>query len=118
MNMPGFTAEVSLSGTSRIVSINGVTRFEGFLKPSAIVPSMTPQECYKRDSNCTQFCGQVQDPDWRHECFMRCNIYLDNCLSRGVWTDQSLTLDPGSRPSVPGNSGSLAQITRQMIRLW
>ena len=54
----------------------------------------TPQQCYQRDSQCTQFCGRVQDQTWRYECFSRCNIYLDNCLSRGVWTDQAQTLDP------------------------
>ena len=63
--------------------------------------AMSPQECYKRDSNCTQFCGNVTDPDWRHECFMRCNIYLDNCLATGNWTDQSATLSPGSDPTPP-----------------
>ena len=29
------------------------------------------------------------DPNWRHECFMRCNIYLDNCLGQGTWTDKA-----------------------------
>lgn len=51
--------------------------------------ALSPQQCYKRDVNCTKFCGDVKDADWRHECFMRCNIYLDNCLGTGVWTDQS-----------------------------
>ncbi len=111
--IPGFTAEESLRKSSNYLSID---QFEG-ARSTAIVASMTPQECYRRDSQCTQFCGRVQDPDWRHECFMRCNIYLDNCLSRGVWTDQSLTLDPGSRPSLPGSLGSWAQISRQRIRL-
>ena len=115
MNMPGFTAEASLSGASRISSINGVTEFEGFLKPSAIVPSMTPQECYKRDSQCTQFCGRVQDPDWRYECFSRCNIYLDNCLSRGVWTDQAVTFDPGSGTSLPGGFASVRHVIKGNI---
>ena len=52
--------------------------------------AMTPQACYKRDSQCTQFCGRVKDANWRHECFMRCNIYLNNCLSSGTWTDRPL----------------------------
>jgi len=112
-NIPGFTAEESLRKPSNFFSID---QFEG-AGSASIVTSMTPQECYKRDSNCTQFCGQVKDPDWRHECFMRCNIYLDNCLSRGVWTDQKLTLDPGNGPSLPGRLGSWSQFTRQRIRL-
>lgn len=58
--------------------------------------AMTPQQCYQRDSQCTQFCGNVKDNNWRYECFSRCDIYLNNCLSNGVWTDQTLTVDPGT----------------------
>jgi hypothetical protein len=87
--IPGFTAEESLRKSSNYLSID---QFEA-ARSTAIVASMTPQECYRRDSRCTQFCGRVQDPDWRHECFMRCNIYLDNCLSRGIWTDRSAALN-------------------------
>ncbi len=55
----------------------------------ATAQAMTPQACYKRDSNCTKMCDKANGPDWRHECFMLCNKYLDNCLANGVWTDQS-----------------------------
>jgi hypothetical protein len=48
---------------------------------------LSAQSCYLRDSNCTQFCGRVKGP-MRYECFNRCDIYLSNCLDRGVWTDQ------------------------------
>jgi len=66
--------------------------------------ALSPQQCYKRDVNCTKFCGDVKDPDWRHECFMRCNIYLDNCLGTGVWTDQSkAVLSPDSDIGGPKN---------------
>jgi hypothetical protein len=78
--------------------------------------ALNPQQCYKRDVNCTKFCGGVKDPDWQHECFMRCNIYLDNCLGTGVWTDQSkAVLSPDSDTGGPQNPrspiGKLAPIT-------
>jgi hypothetical protein len=87
--IPGFTAEESLRKPNKYFAID---QFEE-ARSTTIVASMTPQECYKRDSQCTQFCGRVKDPKWRHECFMRCNIYLDNCLSRGIWTDRSAALN-------------------------
>jgi hypothetical protein len=65
--------------------------------------ALTPQQCYKRDSNCTQFCKDAK-ADWRNECFSRCDIYLDNCLGTGVWTDQSkAVLSPDSDTSGPKN---------------
>jgi hypothetical protein len=72
-----------------------------FLQPAA---ALSPQQCYQRDSGCTQMCGNVKDMTWRYECFSRCDIYLDNCLSRGVWTDQAQSLDTsggGSTPPTP-----------------
>lgn len=53
--------------------------------------AMTPKACYKRDSQCTQFCGRVKNPEYRSECFSRCNIYLNNCLDRGDWTDRPIS---------------------------
>jgi hypothetical protein len=87
MQFPGFTADASAVATIRSYHMVQ-TKPDSTIQPAA---RMTPQECYKRDSNCTKFCGQVKDPDWRHECFMRCNKYLDNCLGRGVWTDRAAT---------------------------
>jgi len=78
---------------------------------------MTPQQCYQRDSNCTQFCGDVKDSEWRHECFMRCNKYLDNCLSKGVWTDQGAMADPGSDPTTPpkGPKGGVIKVPAGLL---
>jgi hypothetical protein len=55
---------------------------------------LTPQQCYAKDSECTQFCGPVVG-DLRYECFSICDRMLDHCLDTGDWTD-SLTVDPGT----------------------
>ena len=87
MTTPGFTADAAASPAR--LTYRMVSRGRGLgIEPAA---RMSPQECYKRDSNCTQFCGKVKDASWRYECFSRCNIYLDNCLGRGVWTDRAAT---------------------------
>jgi hypothetical protein len=68
--------------------------------------ALTPQQCYKRDSNCTQFCKDAK-ADMRNECFNRCDIYLDNCLGTGDWTDQSkAVLSPDSENGGPVNPRS------------
>lgn len=85
MAIPRFTAEASLYGTSGRYRMVHTDQSGIGVAPAR----MKPQWCYMRDSRCTEFCGKVQDPDWRHECFMLCNRYLDNCLSRGVWTDRA-----------------------------
>jgi hypothetical protein len=85
MAIPGFSAEASLGKKSGRYRQAHSDRADVGVAPAR----MTPQECYRRDSNCTQFCGRVQDSEWRHECFMLCNKYLDNCLGRGIWTDQA-----------------------------
>src|SRR5437016_3742001 len=43
---------------------------------------LTPQECYSKDSGCTQFCGKVTGP-LRYECFSICDRMLDHCLDTG-----------------------------------
>ena len=88
MAIPRFTAEASLYRTSGQYRMTHTDQSGMSIAPAR----MTPQWCYMRDSRCTQFCGNVKDPNWRHECFMRCNIYLDNCLSSGVWTDRAARL--------------------------
>jgi hypothetical protein len=58
---------------------------------------LTPQQCYQKDSDCTQFCGAVTG-DLRYECFGICDRMLDKCLDTGDWNDSSRELDPGPRP--------------------
>jgi hypothetical protein len=82
MKIPGFTAEDSLRTTSRPYRATRTNR--GI---TAIQPALTARACYQRDSNCTHFCGGA-NADWRYECFSRCDIYLNNCLDRGEWTDR------------------------------
>lgn len=88
MTIPRFTAEASLYGTSGGYRLARVDRDGTSVAPAR----MTPQWCYHKDSHCTQFCGAVQDPRWRYECFSLCDKYLDNCLDRGIWTDQAARL--------------------------
>lgn len=78
------------------------------LGPAAAVPptlnssGLSPQQCYRRDSDCTQFCGAVTG-DLRYECFGICDRMLDRCLETGEWSD-SLTADPGTgNPPSKGN---------------
>jgi len=87
MKTPGFTAEESLSRRSGQYRMAQTNHGGMSVQPAASL-RMSPQGCYRRDSNCTQFCAQIKDADWRYECFSRCNIYLDNCLSTGNWTDR------------------------------
>lgn len=56
---------------------------------------LTPQECYSKDSGCTQFCGHVTGP-MRYECFSICDRMLDHCLDTGDWTDSGRAIDPGT----------------------
>ena len=72
--------------------------------PTPNTSGLSPQQCYRKDSDCTQFCGQVTDPKYRYECFGICDRMLDHCLDTGDWTD-SLEVDPGT--GRPPNKGAL-----------
>jgi hypothetical protein len=61
--------------------------------PELNTSDLTPQQCYRRDSQCTQFCGQVTGP-FRYECFDICDRMLNRCLDTGDWSD-SRAVDPG-----------------------
>jgi hypothetical protein len=85
MAIPRFTAEASLYGTRGQYRLTHTDQSGMGVAPAR----MSAKWCYWKDVGCTDFCGGVQDPEWRHECFMRCNLYLNNCLDRGVWTDKA-----------------------------
>jgi hypothetical protein len=53
---------------------------------------LSQQECYGKDSGCTQFCGHVAG-DLRYECFSICDRMLGRCLDTGEWSD-SARIDP------------------------
>jgi len=55
---------------------------------------LSPQDCYKLDSGCTQFCAGVAG-DLRYECFGICDRMLNHCLDTGEWTDSYL-IHPGT----------------------
>ena len=88
MTIPRFSAEASLYGTSERYQMAFADQSRAGIEPAR----MTPQWCYRRDSQCTRFCANVPDPNWRYECFSRCDIYLGNCLDRGKWTDRAVSL--------------------------
>jgi hypothetical protein len=67
---------------------------------------LTPQQCYKEDSECTQFCGDVTG-NLRYECFGICDRMLDNCLGSGEWDDSPLDVDPGNPPDKGGRLSGL-----------
>jgi hypothetical protein len=78
--------------------------------PTSNTSGLTPQQCYRKDSDCTQFCGQVSDSTYRYECFGICDRMLDRCLDTGDWTDSRL--EPGSsKPSLPG------QLSGRLLRM-
>jgi hypothetical protein len=73
---------------------------------------LTPQECYSKDSGCTQFCGKVTGP-LRYECFSICDRMLDHCLDTGDWTD-SARIDPGTGKP-PTQTGQLSAFFMRML---
>jgi hypothetical protein len=72
---------------------------------------LSQQECYGKDSGCTQFCGRVAG-DMRYECFSICDRMLGRCLDTGEWSD-SARIDPvtGNPPTKTSQlSGFLLQM--------
>jgi hypothetical protein len=69
--------------------------------PTPNTSGLTPEQCYRKDSDCTQFCDKVTG-ELRYECFGICDRMLDHCLDTGDWTD-SYQVDPGTgRPPTKG----------------
>ena len=93
----------------------------GTLDPASAVPptlnssGLTPEQCYRRDSDCTQFCGEVTG-DLRYECFRICDRMLDRCLDTGEWTD-SLEIDPGPGEPPGGKRGQLSGLLIRMMMI-
>lgn len=78
--------------------------------PTPNTSGLTPEQCYRKDSDCTQFCGAVTDPDYRYDCFAICDRMLDRCLDTGDWTDSKI--EPGNgRPTVKG------QLSGRLLRM-
>ena len=73
---------------------------------------LTPQQCYKEDSECTQFCGDVTGK-LRYECFGICDRMLDNCLGSGEWDDSPL-VDTGTGIP-PDKGGRLSGLLLRML---
>jgi hypothetical protein len=70
--------------------------------PVMINTGLTPQQCYRRDSQCTEFCSNAP-ADLRYECFDICDRMLNRCLDTGDWKDSRVdaTPDEGTPPTRP-----------------
>jgi hypothetical protein len=88
----------------------------GSVAPALAVPptlntsGLSPEQCYRKDSDCTQFCGEVTDPNYRYDCFAICDRMLDRCLDTGDWTDSKL--EPGS-----SNAQVKGQLSGRLLRM-
>ena len=92
------------------VCIVGTMSTASAVPPTLNTSGLTPEQCYRKDSDCTQFCGDVTDPNYRYECFGICDRMLDRCLDTGDWTDSKI--EPGSgSPTVKG------QLAGRLLRM-
>jgi hypothetical protein len=55
-----------------LISLIVLTDFASAVPPTLNSSGLTPQQCYRRDSDCTQMCGEVTG-DLRYECFGICD---------------------------------------------
>ena len=102
-------ALIGLMGT-----IIGTIDSASAVPPTLNSSGLTPQQCYRRDSDCTQMCGEVTG-DMRYECFSICDRMLDRCLETGEWTD-SAQVDPGTGKP-PDKRGQLSALFMRMLMI-
>lgn len=115
------TATVKQRRTAQRVrlALVGMIGTIGVISSAAALPplnnsGLTPEQCYQKDSECTQFCGEVTG-DLRYECFSICDRMLDNCLTTGDWDDSPLKVDPGTCRPHDANVGALSSLLLQMV---
>jgi hypothetical protein len=77
---------------------------------------LSAQQCYSKDSGCTQFCGDVTG-DLRYECFSTCDRMLSHCLDTGEWSDSGLIIDPGTGNKPPDKRAQLSGLLMQMLMI-
>ena len=92
------------------VCIVGTMSTASAVPPTLNTSGLTPEQCYRKDSDCTQFCGDVTDPNYRYECFGICDRMLDRCLDTGDWTDSKI--EPGS-----GSTTVKGQLAGRLLRM-
>ena len=111
-----------MSDSARSRTTHGLIGAGVFLGLAALAPAsaapinntgLSPQECYQKDSGCTQFCGKVTGA-LRYECFGICDRMLDRCLDTGDWTD-SAEASPGGGPGRPDRRDQLSAAFLQML---
>jgi hypothetical protein len=97
-----------------LISLIVLTDFASAVPPTLNSSGLTPQQCYRRDSDCTQMCGEVTG-DLRYECFGICDRMLDRCLATGEWSD-SAQIDPGTGKP-PDKRGLLSGLFMRMMMI-
>jgi|tagenome__1003787_1003787.scaffolds.fasta_scaffold20021166_2 hypothetical protein len=95
-----------------LIGIMGALNSASALPPVINNSGLSPEQCYRKDSDCTQFCGEVAG-DMRYECFSICDRMLDHCLDTGDWTD-SAQVDPGTGKP-PTKTGQLSAFVLRMM---
>lgn len=97
-----------------LIGLTGILSSASAVPPTINSSGLSPQQCYRRDSDCTQMCGEVTG-NQRYECFSICDRMLDRCLETGDWTD-SLEGDPGTGES-PDRRGQLSAFFMRMLMI-
>jgi hypothetical protein len=95
-----------------LIGILGAIGSASAQQPTLNTSGLTPQQCYQKDSDCTQFCGAVTG-DLRYECFAICDRMLNRCLTTGDWSD-SLVADPGTN-TWPDKNDLLSSLLLRML---
>lgn len=95
-----------------VIGIGSVLGSAWAVPPTLNSSGLSPAQCYRRDSDCTQMCGEVTG-DLRYECFSICDRMLDRCLDTGEWSD-SFHVDPGSG-KLPDRKGQLSSFLMRML---
>ena len=95
-----------------LIAIMGTSDLASAEPASPNNSGLSPQQCYRKDSDCTQFCGDVTG-DMRYECFKICDRMLDHCLDTGDWTD-SYRIDPDTGKP-PTRTGQLSAFFLRMM---
>jgi hypothetical protein len=96
-----------------LIGIFGAIGSASAQQPTLNTSGLTPQQCYQKDSDCTQFCGAVTG-DLRYECFAICDRMLTRCLTTGDWDDSPLVADPVTN-TWPDKTDQLSSLLIRML---
>lgn len=115
MNAPVWQVRTRRKVVLALIGVMGAVGTASAVPPTLNTSGLSPEQCYRKDSDCTRFCGDVTD-EMRYECFSICDRMLDRCLSTGDWTD-SLQVDPGTGKPPGDKTGELAGLLIRMMMI-